>query len=154
MKYLMFMKHAETVGQTHPPKALMDAMGEFVGRMFASGVLKDTGGLKPTSQAYRIRSSGGKLQVIDGPFVETKEVVGGFALVETKSREEADAVAREFMELHRVHWPEFERESEVRPIEEMYPGSHAAPSRSPRADRRPSQWCASLAISSPLVCRL
>jgi len=111
MKYLMFIKHAETVGQTQPPQALMDAMGEFVG--------KDTGGLKPTSQAYRIRSSGGKLQVIDGPFAETKEVIGGYALVETKSKEEADAVAREFMELHRVHWPEFECESEVRPVEDM-----------------------------------
>jgi hypothetical protein len=119
MKYLMFIKHVESVGPTRPPKALMDAMGEFVGRMLASGVLKDTGGLKPTSQAYRIRSSGGKLQVIDGPFAETKEIIGGYALVETRSKEEADAVAREFMELHRVHWPEFECESEVRPVEEM-----------------------------------
>jgi len=119
MKYLMFIKHAETVKPTQPPKALMDAMAEFVGRMFAGGVLKDTGGLKPTSQAYRIRSSGGKLQVIDGPFAETKEVIGGYALVETKSKEEADAVAREFMELHRVHWPEFECESEVRPVEDV-----------------------------------
>jgi hypothetical protein len=118
MRFLMFIKHTERAGQ-QPPKALMDAMGEFVGRMFASGVLKETGGLKPTAEAYRIRSSGGQLQVIDGPFVETKEVVGGFALVETKSREEADAVAREFMELHRVHWPEFECESEVRPVEDM-----------------------------------
>ncbi|MGH7623000.1 MAG: YciI family protein, partial [Gemmatimonadaceae bacterium] len=66
-----------------------------------------------------IRSSGGKLQVIDGPFTETKEVIGGYALVETKSREEADAVAREFMELHRVHWPEFECVSEVRRVEDM-----------------------------------
>jgi hypothetical protein len=119
MKYLMFIKHAEVVGGTQPPQALMNAMGEFVGRMLASGVVKDTGGLKPTSQAYRIRSSGGKLQVIDGPFAETKEVIGGYALVETKSKEEADAVAREFMELHRVHWPEFECESEVRPVEDM-----------------------------------
>src|SRR4051812_42456158 len=77
MKYLMFIKHAEDTGRVRPPKALNDAMGEFVGRMFASGALKDTGGLKPTSQAYRIRSSGGKLQVIDGPFAETKEVIGG-----------------------------------------------------------------------------
>ena len=102
MKYLMFIKHAEAIEPTHPPKALMDAMGEFVGRMLANGVLKDTGGLKPTSEAYRIRSSGGTLQMTDGPFTETKEVIGGYALVETKSKEEADAVAREFMELHRV----------------------------------------------------
>ena len=44
--------------------------------------------------------------------------IGGYALVETKSREEALAVAHEFMELHRVHWPEFECESEVRPVED------------------------------------
>ena len=119
MKYLMFIKHAEMAGRPQPPKALMDAMGEFVGRMFATGVVKDTGGLKPTAQAYRIRSSGGKLQVIDGPFTETKEVIGGYALVETKSKEEAEAVAREFMELHRVHWPEFECESEVRAVESV-----------------------------------
>jgi hypothetical protein len=119
MKFLMFIKHAEVGGQTQPPKALMDAMGEFVGRMFASGVLKDTGGLKPSEHAYRIRSSGGKLQVSDGPFADTKEVIGGYALVEAKSKEEAMAVAQEFMELHRVHWPEFECESEVRPVEDM-----------------------------------
>jgi hypothetical protein len=118
MRFLMFIKHREGVAQT-PPKALMDAMGEFVGRMFASGVLKDTGGLKPAAEAYRIRSSGGQLQVIDGPFAETKEVIGGFAVVETKSEKEAEALAREFMELHRVHWPEFECESEVRRIEDM-----------------------------------
>jgi hypothetical protein len=115
----MFIRHAETVGRAQPPKALMDAMDKFVDRMFATGVLKETGGLKPTSQAYRIRSSGGKLQVVDGPFAETKEVIGGYALVETKSKEEADAVAREFMELHRLHWPEFECESEIRPVEDM-----------------------------------
>jgi hypothetical protein len=119
MKFLMFIKHAESTGQPAPPKALMDAMGEFAGRMFASGVLKETGGLEPAARAYRIRSSGGKLQVIDGPFAETKEVIGGYALVETKSKAEAEVVAREFMELHRVHWPEFECESEVRAVEEM-----------------------------------
>jgi hypothetical protein len=119
MKFLMFIKHVETAGQARPPKALMDAMGEFIGRMSAKGFLKDTGGLKPTSQAYRIRSSGGKLQVTDGPFAETKEVIGGYALVETKTQEEADALAREFMELHRIHWPEFECESEIRPLADM-----------------------------------
>src|SRR3954469_20139589 len=119
MKYLMFIKHAESAGQTQPPKALMDAMGEFVRRMLERGGVKGTGGLKPWSQAYRNRSRGGKLQVIDGPFAETNEVIGGYALVETRAKEEADAVAREFMELHRLHWPEFECESEVRPVEDM-----------------------------------
>jgi hypothetical protein len=59
------------------------------------------------------------LKVTDGPFTEAKELVGGYALVEVKSREEALQVARQFMELHRRHWPEFEGECEVRPLEDM-----------------------------------
>ena len=54
----------------------------------------------------------------DGPFTEAKEIVGGYALVEVKSRDAALDVARQFMELHRVHWPEFEGECEVRPLED------------------------------------
>ena len=86
---------------------------------FKSGVLKDTAGLKATAEGFRVRSSGGKLKVTDGPFTEAKEVVGGYALVEVKSKEGALDVARQFMELHRVHWPVFEGECEVRPLEDM-----------------------------------
>jgi len=119
MKYLMLIKHAENQQSGPIPQALMDAMGEFVAAASGSGVLKDTAGLKPTAEGFRIRSSGGKLKVSDGPFVETKEIVGGYAMVEAGSREEAMKVARDFMELHRVHWPEFECECEVRPVEGM-----------------------------------
>jgi hypothetical protein len=62
------------------------------------------------------------LSVIDGPFAETKEVVGGYAVVEAKSNDEAVALATRFMELHRVHWPGFEGECEVRPFQSMGPG--------------------------------
>ena len=55
----------------------------------------------------------------DGPFSETKEVVGGYALVQAATRDEALALAREFMDLHRIHWPAFEGECEVRPLEDM-----------------------------------
>ena len=85
---------------------------------FKSGVLKDTAGLKATVEGFRVRSRGGKLTVTDGPFTEAKEVVGGYALVEVKSKEEALQVARQFMDLHRIHWPEFDGECEVRPLEE------------------------------------
>jgi hypothetical protein len=119
MKFLMFIKHSES-HRSHPiPKGLMDAMGEFVAQGFKSGVLKDTAGLKPTAEASRVRLSGGKLQVTDGPFTEAKETIGGYALVEVKSKKEALDVARQFMELHRVHWPAFEGECEVRPLEDM-----------------------------------
>jgi hypothetical protein len=97
----------------------MDAMGEFVGQGLKSGALKDTAGLKPTADGFRVRSSGGQLKVSDGPFTEAKEVVGGYALVEGTSREDALKIARDFMELHCVHWPAFVGECEVRSLEDM-----------------------------------
>jgi hypothetical protein len=121
MKFMMFIKHSEDVRSKSIPQALLNAMGEFVQEGFKSGVLKDTAGLKPSSEGYRIRLSGGKLRMTDGPFTEAKEVVGGYAIVETKTREEAMEIAHKFMDLHRIHWPEFEGESEVRPMEDYNP---------------------------------
>ena len=119
MKYLMMIKHSENYRGEPIPQALMDAMGEFVAESFKSGVLKDTAGLKPTAEGFRVRLSKKRLTVTDGPFTETKEVVGGYAMCEFASRDEAMKMAREFMELHRVHWPAFEGECEVRPLEDM-----------------------------------
>jgi len=119
MKYLMLIRHSESHRSQPIPQGLLDAMGEFVTEGFKSGLLKDTAGLKGTAEGFRVRSSGGKLHVTDGPFTEAKEVVGGYALVDVKSNEEARTVARQFMELHRVHWPAFEGECEVRPLEDM-----------------------------------
>jgi hypothetical protein len=119
MKYLMLIKHTESYRSKPTPQALMDAMGEFVATGFKTGILKDTAGLKPTEEGFRVRSSEGTLRVTDGPFIETKEIVGGYALVEVASKEQALDVARQFMELHRVHWPEFEGECEARPLADM-----------------------------------
>ncbi|HET9727753.1 MAG TPA: YciI family protein [Gemmatimonadales bacterium] len=119
MKFLMMIKHAESNRSQPIPQGLMDAMGEFVGEGLKSGILKDTAGLKPTSEGFRVRLSKGQLKVSDGPFTEAKEVIGGYALVELPSKQEALKVARQFMDLHRVHWPEFEGESEVRPLEDF-----------------------------------
>jgi hypothetical protein len=119
MKYLMLIKHPESYRSQEIPQALMDAMGEFVTKSLNSGVLKETAGLKPTSDGQRVRLSKGNLHVTDGPFTEAKEVIGGFAIIEAASREQALDVARQFMDLHRVHWPAFEGECEVRPFEEM-----------------------------------
>src|ERR1700716_4297891 len=75
-----------------------------------------TAGLGPTAQGARVRLSGGKVTVTDGPFTETKEVVGGYAQFELKSKEEAVKSAVRFMELHKKHWPGWEGETEVRPM--------------------------------------
>jgi hypothetical protein len=119
MKFLMMIKHAENFNREDVPQALMDAMGAFVGENLKNGVLLDTAGLQPTTDGFRVRLDRGALTTTDGPFVETKEVVGGYALVQATSREEALKMARQFMELHRVHWPAFTGECEVRPLEEM-----------------------------------
>jgi hypothetical protein len=119
MKFLMLIKHSEDYRSQPIPQGLMDAMGEFVTESFKNGTLKDTAGLKSSAEGFRVRLSRGKLNVTDGPFAEAKEVVGGYALVELESKEKALELARQFMELHRIHWPTFEGECEVRPAEDM-----------------------------------
>ncbi len=116
MKYLAFIRHSEKYRETPPPPALMEAMGQFVQRSLKEGTLVDTGGLLASKEGFRIRLSNAKLTVTDGPFSETKEVIGGWAILKADTREQAIRVATEFMELHRKHWPEFEGESEVRPM--------------------------------------
>jgi hypothetical protein len=94
----------------------MEAMGKFVEKSMKDGTLVDTGGLRPSKDGVRVRLDGGKITVMDGPFTESKEVIGGWAILEADSKEQAVRIAVEFMELHRRHWPEFDGESEVRPM--------------------------------------
>jgi hypothetical protein len=121
MRYMMFIKHTEDYRMEEVPQSLFDAMGEFVGESMKNGSIIDTAGLQPTAKGRRVRLAGGRLSVLDGPFAETKEVIGGYALVEAKSDDEALAFAKRFMDLHRIHWPKFEGECEVRPLENMEP---------------------------------
>jgi hypothetical protein len=116
MKYMSFIRHSETHRQSPPPAALMEAMGKFVEKSFKDGTLVDTGGLLPSKDGFRVRLSNGNVAVTDGPFTETKEVIGGWAILKANSKEEAIRIATEFMELHRKYWPEFDGESEVRPM--------------------------------------
>ena len=98
------------------PAALMEAMGKFVQKSLKEGSLVDTGGLLPSKEGVRLRLAKGKITVTDGPFSESKEVIGGWAILKADSKAEAVRLATEFMELHHKHWPEFEGESEVRPM--------------------------------------
>ena len=76
----------------------------------------ETGGLLPSKDGVRVRLASGKITVTDGPLTESKEVIGGWAILRTDSKANAIRIATEFMELHRQHWPEFDGESEVRPM--------------------------------------
>jgi len=114
MKFMMIVKHAEKQGP--PPKQLMDAIATLAGEAVKAGTMLGNGGLGPTALGARVRLSGGQLTVTDGPFTEAKEVVGGYAQFEFKSKEEAVESAVRFMELHKKHWPGWEGETEVRQI--------------------------------------
>ena len=112
MRFMMIVKHAENQGP--PPKSLMDAIAKLGEEETKAGTMLGTGGLAPTAQGARVRLSGGRVTVTDGPFTESKEVVGGYAQFELKSKEEAIQSAVRFMELHKKHWPGWEGETEVR----------------------------------------
>ena len=116
MKYLAFIRHAEAYREAGPPSSLMDAMGKFVQKSLQDGSLVDTGGLLASKEGFRVRLARGAITVTDGPFTETKEVIGGWAILNASSRTEALRIAQQFMELHRTHWPQFEGEAEVRPM--------------------------------------
>jgi hypothetical protein len=116
MKYLTFIRHSEVHRQSGPPAALMEVMGKFVQQSLKDGSLVDTGGLLPSKDGVLVRLAKGKITVTDGPFTETKEVIGGWAILKADSKAEAVRIATEFMELHRKYWPEFDGESEVRPM--------------------------------------
>jgi hypothetical protein len=118
VRFMMFIKHPGDYDVGNVPPALFGAMGEFVEENMKKGVFIDGAGLQPLAKATRVRLTGGKIDVTDGPFSEAKEVVGGYALCETATHEEAVALATRFMELHRIHWPGFEGEAEVRPLED------------------------------------
>ena len=118
MRYMMFIKHGEDFKQSDVPKSLYEAMGKFIEKMSKSGNFVDGAGLQPSSAGTRVSLQKGKISLTDGPFTESKEIVGGYAIIDARTREEALDIAREFMELHRDHWPTFEGVSEVRPFEE------------------------------------
>ena len=114
MRFMMMVKHAENSGP--PPKELMDAIASLSDEAFKAGTMLGNGRLAPTAQSACVRVSHGRLTVTDGPFTEAKEMVGGFAQFELKSKQEAIDGAVRFMELHRKYWPEFEGETEIRQI--------------------------------------
>jgi hypothetical protein len=112
MRFMMIVKHAET--SDLPPKELMDAIAKLSEEAVKAGTMLGSGGLGPTALGSRVRLSGGQLTVTDGPFTEAKEIVGGYAQFELKSKEEAIEGALRFMELHKKHWPGWEGETEIR----------------------------------------
>ena len=97
-----------------PSERLMDEMGKLMEEMLREGTLVRTAGLRPTSEGARVRWNRGQLSMTEGPFTETKEVVGGFAVLEAKSMEDAIELTKRFL---RVHGTEYDLECEIRPFD-------------------------------------
>ncbi|WP_405013863.1 YciI family protein [Kitasatospora sp. NBC_01539] len=86
-----------SISEGKADEALYTEMGRFIGELTAAGVLLATGGMEV--EGSLITSKGGEITVVDGPFTEAKEVVGGFALIEVRSREEALELSRRFFRI-------------------------------------------------------
>ena len=115
-RFLGFVRMEENVGT--PPQSLFDAMDDHIGQRAAKGVFLDGGGLYGVEDAVNYVVRQGEVTRVDGPYAEAKEVVGGWALLQYDSVEEAVEDQREFAELHAKHWPEVTVISTLRQISE------------------------------------
>lgn len=89
MRFMMIVKAKDSEAGKLPSEELLSAMGKYNEELMKAGVLLDLGGLQPSSKSVRVKFSGGKRTVIDGPFAETKELIAGYWIIQVKSREEA-----------------------------------------------------------------
>lgn len=114
----MIMVRANAVSESGamPQERLMTAMAVFHEQLAKAGVLLDANGLKPSQDGWRVRYRGGQPTVVDGPFTESKELIAGYTLIQTRSREEAMEWARRFPA---PFGPEMDSEVEVRPLYEL-----------------------------------
>jgi hypothetical protein len=112
MRFLCLYKPGqESTGA--PTQQEVDAMGALIGEMSEAGVLVQTEGCQPSSKAARVRINGGQFTVVDGPFAEAKELVGGMAVIQVQSKAEAIEWTKRFLTVAG------RGESEIRQLHEM-----------------------------------
>jgi hypothetical protein len=99
-----------------PEERLIATMADYHEQLARAGVLLDANGLQPSSRGWRVRWSGGRQSVVDGPFAETQELIAGYTLIQVRSREEALEWSRRFPAPHGAG---VEAEIEVRPLFEL-----------------------------------
>ena len=123
MRFMMMVKADSDYEAGAPPRReLMSAIGELTENMVKAGILLETGGLLPSFAGARVKAAGGKLMITDGPFVETKELIGGYAILRAKSKDEAIELGKRFMSLHAdILGPSYEGELEIRQMADYPP---------------------------------
>lgn len=113
MRFMTAIISDENADFGPPPASLFAAIAAYGEEATRNGTLLDQGGLLPTSQ--------GKLTATDGPFTEATEVIGGYAMFQLRSLEEAVELGRRFMAIHAEHWPAFVGTCEIRQIMDATP---------------------------------
>ena len=113
MRFLSMIRINENSG-LRPNEQLMSDMGKLMEELTKAGKLISTAGLRPTAEGVRVRQRHGELSITDGPFTEGKEVIGGFAILEAASKEEALDLTRRFLQVHGDEW---DLECEVRQMD-------------------------------------
>ena len=117
MRFMILVKATQdSEAGKQPPESLVGEMAAYHEALAKAGVLLDGSGLQPSSKGWRIRYSGDRRTVVDGPFAEAKELVAGYTMIQTKTRDEAVEWARRFPN------PSIDRgeaEIEVRPLFEL-----------------------------------
>ena len=121
MRFISMIRIEENTGQA-PSEQLMSDMGKLMEELTRTGQLISTAGLRPTSEGVRVRWRRGQLSTVDGPFTETKEVIGGYAILEAKSKAEAIELTQRFLRIHGTEW---DIECEVRQLDGPELGSEA-----------------------------
>ncbi|GIZ50342.1 YciI family protein [Noviherbaspirillum aridicola] len=117
MRFMIIVKaSADTEAGVMPEEPLLAAMARYHEELAKAGVLLDANGLRPSAQGWRVRHSDGRTTLIDGPFTETRELIAGYTLIQTRSREEALEWTRRFPA---PHGPGVDAEIEVRQLFEL-----------------------------------
>lgn len=118
-RFMGLVRMAE--GHDNPPQALFDAMDVYIGEQAQAGHFLDGGGLFGLDDAVNFVVRKGETTRVDGPYAEAKEVVGGWAILQYDTLEEAIAGQQEFADLHAKHWPECEMVATLRQIQDEAP---------------------------------
>jgi hypothetical protein len=123
MRFMMIVKGGSDYEAGKPPNPeLMAAVARAAEEQAKAGILLESGGLLPSAAGAKVRVKGGKLTVIDGPFSEAKELIGGFAILKASSKADAIEMGRSFMELHaRILGSSYEGELEIRQMMDAPP---------------------------------
>lgn len=108
MRFLSYIEFDRDGAFGQPPAALRSAVTGFMSEVAGQGALVDQGGLSAPADGIYHRVGDGQLTITDGPFAESKEVIGGYLMYDVRSKQEAGEYARRFMQLHLDLWDRFE----------------------------------------------